>query len=935
MTDHVRMTCATGDEAAARRLAQALRDHGTEVEVEVDGTGGGREERSEPMAALIYLVSEGSIEAPGCLAALERAVALGSRIVPVVLQAVVDRERWPSELAGREWVLADDGDPHAPWLQKLVEALESDPRARDEHARIAERARAWDSSGRDRSRLLRGADLADAEAWLAAEPEHRRAPTAVEASFVAQSRRAAVARQRTGLAVVLGALAVTVGLAVVALIQREEANTVERASTARRLSVQATSLVRDDPALAAALAVEASRVDAGGPAADAVAAALAALGPDIGLLVGHADSVMRVAWLGRTGRLVSASGDATVRIWDVATRSQVGAPLRGHAGAVFGVAASADGTMIASGGADGTVRLWSVARHRQIGPPLRGHAGAVSTVAFSPDGALLASGGDDRTVRIWDVARGVAAGPPLRGNARSVGAVAFAGDGRLVASGGADGTVRLWDVAGRRASGPPLRGHAAAVTTVAFAPDGRTLASGSLDETVALWDVATRRRAGRPLRALRPPLRLGVTGPIGVGAVAFSPDGRTLLAADTAALRRWDVRSHAPVGPPIAGVGTSSIAVSADGRTVATPDIGAGIRLLNVARGDAAAPTQRLARQPLNARGPAINDVAFSADGRRRVSAGADGLLRLWDVAANAPLGAPLRGHEGSARGVAMTRDATTIASAGDDATVRLWSASTRREIRPALRAHRGRVWCVAFSRDGRLLASGGDDGLVRLWDVRTGRQVGAPLRGHTSPVKGVAFSPDGKTLASVGGGLDRSLRLWTVATGAPIGAPLRGHTEALEEVTFSPDGRLLATSGLDATVRLWDVAGRHSLGSPLEGHVRPVTHLAFSADSRVLASAGFDASFRLWDVGTRSAIGPPLADLGEGIAGIAFAPGARGLVVADGGDAEATVDAIAWRGRGDARAARLCAAARRDLSRPERRTYLPGEPYDGTCSRR
>ena len=70
--------------------------------------------------------------------------------------------------------------------------------------------------------------------------------------------------------------------------------------------------------------------------------------------------------------LASATADTTVRIWDVATRSQVGAPLRGHAKAVFGVALSADGSLVASGGRDGTVRLWRVARQRQIGAPLRG-----------------------------------------------------------------------------------------------------------------------------------------------------------------------------------------------------------------------------------------------------------------------------------------------------------------------------------------------------------------------------------------------------------------------------------------------------------------------------------------------------------------------------------------------------------------------------------
>ena len=52
-----------------------------------------------------------------------------------------------------------------------------------------------------------------------------------------------------------------------------------------------------------------------------------------------------------------------------------------------------------------------------------------------------------------------------------------------------DGTVRLWDVATGRQIGNPLGGQSSAVGAVAFSPDGKTLAAGSVD-TVRLWHVA-------------------------------------------------------------------------------------------------------------------------------------------------------------------------------------------------------------------------------------------------------------------------------------------------------------------------------------------------------------------------------------------------------------------------------------------------------------
>ena len=177
--------------------------------------------------------------------------------------------------------------------------------------------------------------------------------------------------------------------------------------------------------------------------------------------------------------------DATVRLWDLATREPIGT-LEGHTNEVSSVSFSSDGALIASGGGweDKTVRLWNVATRELIGT-LEGHSGSVRAVAFSPDDALLASGSRDG-VTLWDV--GSRQRKFSLNNRRSVNSLAFSTDGNTLAT-GTWGEVTLWDVETREQIAT-LEGHTRSVHSVAFSDDGAILATGASDGTMLLWDVA-------------------------------------------------------------------------------------------------------------------------------------------------------------------------------------------------------------------------------------------------------------------------------------------------------------------------------------------------------------------------------------------------------------------------------------------------------------
>ncbi len=276
-----------------------------------------------------------------------------------------------------------------------------------------------------------------------------------------------------------------------------------------------------------------------------------------------------------------------------------------------------------------------------------------------------------------------------------------------------------------------------------------------------------------------------------------------------------------------------------------------------------------------------VYDVTFAPDGKRFVSAGGDGTIKIWDATDGREL-MTLHGHEFPVISVKFSPDGKRIASVCRNGKVKVWDAQSGTEMMTlttdeSLSGFLPPVWIqgqVAFSPDGKKIVAPSQYGTIKVWDANSGTSL-MTLTGHKRRIKAFAFTPDGKRLVSSCG--FSTLRVWDMSTGRQIRLLEGGHQGSIGDVDISPDGTRLVSASQDGTAKVWDMATGAELMT-LHGHDKGVVAVVFSKDGARIVTSDQGGMIKVWDAANGTELTTLLGHL-ESIRALAISPDGKHIV--------------------------------------------------------
>ncbi|MGE3809517.1 MAG: WD40 repeat domain-containing protein, partial [Gemmataceae bacterium] len=551
-------------------------------------------------------------------------------------------------------------------------------------------------------------------------------------------------------------------------------------------------------------------------------------------------------------KLVAATSSGNeVIVWDLETGKEI-QKLEGNQGDFQRLAFANDNKTLAAADSENTIGFWDLSSGKKL-RRLRGHQGRVTFLEFAPRGDILASVSNDRndyTVRIWNTTTDDTL--QVLNHQGYVYRMAFAPDGKTLATSCSDRKLRAWNVEDGKQRYEIDWPRTASYTLIAFSGDGKQLLAGATDG-IHRWDAAT----GQP----QPNLTVaGKPTPVN-GLVTAST--KPLLATwySQQPLRLWDSTSGQQLFELEESMPRTPTAYSfnADGSKLIFVDNLLSITIWSTTTG------KRIFQN--DGHGKSIRNLVFSSDSKQLASAGTDGTVRYWNTETGEALYRPLY----------INVSQNTPFGFTDDNKHMLVSTGIFEPTAPVTRAIRSFPLKAPLTTSTGILFPDGEKAL--LIKTTAPQAVGViDLKGNiqhvfpdAKPTSGLmALAANGKYAAV---NCQDGIRIWNLADNYKQLKTIPGDSVFL--LAFAPDGKTLAAAD-NRFIHLWNVESGQKLGQLDAGGISLST-LAFTSDGKHVFGGDDSGYLYVWKVGTEKHAHHRRAH-NEGITALALSPDGKTL---------------------------------------------------------
>ncbi|KAK6197917.1 quinon protein alcohol dehydrogenase-like superfamily [Scheffersomyces amazonensis] len=204
---------------------------------------------------------------------------------------------------------------------------------------------------------------------------------------------------------------------------------------------------------------------------------------------GHFDSVNSLTYSPDGSRIVTASDDGKIKIWDVNSGFCL-YTFSEHNSSITDIKFSKKGNVLFSCSLDGTIRAWDLIRFRNFKTYTATDRIQFNCIAVDPSGEIIVGGSQDSfEIFVWSVQTGQLL-DSLNGHEGPISCLSFGNENSVLVSSSWDKTIRVWNIFGRNLSVEPIELKSDALS-LTVRPDCKEVAVSTLDGYITVFDIET------------------------------------------------------------------------------------------------------------------------------------------------------------------------------------------------------------------------------------------------------------------------------------------------------------------------------------------------------------------------------------------------------------------------------------------------------------